>query len=112
MKNQVKVVLLSLGVIIFSLVLSGCSENNPLDKVKSMFTSDAEQSGPTDDEILTAIACRGENECYCKVVQRDKQTDDGAFPVLVRMTCNDGTGGEQKYNCKKDQNEAWSCPQA
>ena len=115
MKNPIKVVLLSLLVITFSMIFSGCSDNNPVEKVKSMFTSDAEKSGPSDAEVIGAIPLGGEQECSNKVVQRDKQTEDGAFPVRVRTSCNDGTMGEHVYNCKKMRNdsgnEVWSCPQ-
>ena len=115
MKNLVKVVLLPFLVIIFSLIFYGCSDNGPLEKVKSLFTSSAEESGPSDKEVLDAIVCNGENECYCKVVQRDKQMEDGSYPIKVRVTCNDGTKGEHTYNCKKVQNEngndVWNCPQ-
>jgi hypothetical protein len=115
MKNLVKVVLLPLLVITFSLAFYGCSDNGPLEKVMSLVTSNAEKSGPSDKEVLDAIACNGENECYCNVVQRDKQTDDGSYPIKVRVTCNDGTVGEHAYNCKKVQNEngndVWNCPQ-
>ena len=109
MKNLIKLVLLSLLVIIFAVSFYGCSEGNPVDKVKSMFTSSAEQSGPSDAQIQDAIACQG--DCSCRVVQRDKQTDDGSYPVRVRMTCNDGTSGERIYQCKKVQ-DAWKCPQS
>ena len=108
MRNLIKLMLLSLLVVIFSVIFCGCSDNNPLDKVKSMFSSSAEQSGPSDSEVLGATACHGEGECSCRVVQRDKQTDDGSYPVRVRMTCSDGTSGENIYKCKKVQ-DAWRC---
>lgn len=112
MRNPVKVVLLLSWVIIFSMILSGCSENSPLEKVKAIFVSDAEKSGPSDTEVL-ASALRADNDCSGSVVQRDKQTDDGAFPVRVRISCNDGTVGEHTYHCKQVRNEsgndAWSC---
>ena len=115
MKNIVKVVLLL--VIIFSISFYGCSNNSdPLEKVKSLFTSSAEKSGPSDKEVLDTIElCHGANECYCNVVQRDKQMEDGSYPIHVRVTCNDGTKGEHIYHCKKVQNEngnyVWNCPQ-
>lgn len=115
MKNPVKIVLLSLLVITFSMIFSGCSDNGPLQKVMSMFTSDAEKSGPSDEEVIAVIPFGKDQECSNKVVQRDKQTEDGVFPVRVRTSCNDGTMGEHVYNCKKmndgSGNEAWSCPQ-
>ena len=115
MKNPIKVVLLSLLVITFSMIFSGCSDNNPLQKVTSLFTADAEKSGPSDEEVIAAIPLSGEQDCTNKVVQRDKQTEDGVFPVRVRTSCNDGTMGEHVYNCKKVRNdsgnEVWSCPQ-
>ena len=115
MKNTIKIILLSLLVIIFLLTFYGCSDNGPLEKVKSLVTSSAEKSGPSDKEVLDAIVCHGENECYCNVVQRDKQMEDGSYPVRVRVTCNDGTMGEHIYHCKGVQNEngnyAWNCPQ-
>jgi hypothetical protein len=115
MKNLVKVVLLPLLVITFSLTFCGCSDNGPLEKMKSLVTSSAEESGPSDKEVLNAIACNGENECYCNVVQRDKQTDDSSYPIKVRVSCNDGTKGEHVYHCKKVQNDngndIWNCPQ-
>jgi PBP1b-binding outer membrane lipoprotein LpoB len=116
MKNPIKVVLLSLVVITFSMIFSGCSDNNPLEKVKSMFVSDAEKSGPSDAEVIAATPFGAEQDCSHKVVQRDKQTEDGIFPVRVRTACNDGTVGEYVYHCKKVRNESgkevWSCSQA
>jgi hypothetical protein len=115
MKNTVKAVLLL--IIIFLISFYGCSNNsNPLEKVKSLFTSSAEQSGPSDTEVLNDIVlCHGADECECHVVQRDKQMEEGSYPVHVRMSCTDGTKGDQIYNCKKVQNEngndVWNCPQ-
>jgi hypothetical protein len=112
MKNLVKAVLLPLLVITFSLTFYGCSDNSgPLEKVKSIFTSSAEKSGPSDKEVLdTIVLC---HECDCNVVQRDKQMEDSSYPVHVRVSCTDGTKGEQIYNCKKGQsgNDVWTCPQ-
>ena len=115
MKNTVKAVLLL--VLIFSISFYGCSNNSaPLEKVKSLFTSSAEKSGPSDKEVLDTIElCHGANECDCNVVQRDKQMEDDSYPIHVRVTCNDGTKGQQIYHCKKVQNEngndVWNCPQ-
>lgn len=116
MKNPIKVVLLSLLVATFSMSFSGCSDNCPLEKLESMFVSDAEKSGPSDAEVIAATPFGGEQDCSNKVVQRDKQTEDGIFPVRVRTACNDGTIGEHVYHCKKVRNdsgnEVWSCPQS
>ena len=115
MKNTVKAVLLL--VITFSVSFYGCSNNSdPLEKVKSLFTSSAEKSGPSDKEVLNDIAlCHGADECECHVVQRDKQMEEGSYPIHVRVSCTDGTKGDQIYNCKKVQNEngndVWNCPQ-
>jgi hypothetical protein len=112
MKNVVKAVLLL--VIIFSISLYGCSNNSgPLEKVKSFFTSSAEKSGPSDKEVIGNIElCHGANECDCSVVKRDKQMDDGSYPVHVRIACSDGTTGQQIYHCSKGNgNDVWNCPQ-